>query len=133
MRIVLVALCAMLLACGGSSGPETAEEAAVRQYEMYAKEQYGRFYDELHPAAQAVTNRDEWIAEESEASLFSIRSVRAVESYDEEWKFPDGTRTVTAVTLEIESGIGALPSDGETQTITIHEELIDGKWRLFQN
>lgn len=134
MRVIAaIVLCALLAACsGGSDSPETAEEAAVRQYEMYAKEQYGRFYDELHPAAQDAQSRDDYMEEAGE-ELFSIRSVRAVESYDEEFKFPDGTRTVTAVTLEFTTGLGALPSDGEKQTITVYEELIDGKWRLFKN
>lgn len=132
MRIVM-ALVLLLAACGGSDGPESAEEAAERQYGMLAKQQYGKVYDELHPALQDTFARDEWVAEQSEEGLFSIRKVRAIESYEDEFKFPDGTRTVTAVTLEITSGIGALPVDGETQTITVHEELIDGKWRLFQN
>ena len=135
MRLIIAigGIAIALAACSGGSHTETAREAAKRQYEMMAKGQFGRVYDkELHPAVQETFSREDWLAKQGK-SLFTIRKVRVIDSYDEPFTFPGGTRTVTAVTLGLTAGLGALPSTGDEQTITIHEELIDGKWRLFQN
>lgn len=126
----VLALALALAACGGDSGPETAADAAERQYEMIAKQQYGKVYEELHPATQTDYSLDEWI-ESNTKDVFTMSDISAIDSYDEPVALPDGSRTLTAVTIEFETTIGAIPSSGDKQTITVHEELIDGKWRLY--
>lgn len=120
----------LIAACGGGGGPESAGQAAKRQYEMLGRQQYSRVYDELHPGLQAIISRDDWVAKQQAKNLRVIGEIRLVESHDEPFAFPDGTRIVTAVTLGIKTNATSVPA-GFFRGVVVHEELINGKWRLF--
>jgi hypothetical protein len=71
MRWIVVALCALLMACGeddaadsaeSAGGEEGAAELAQALAESAIAGDWGAVYDDLHPAQQAVVNRDLFVS-----------------------------------------------------------------------
>lgn len=155
-RAALLALALGLLAgaCGGddgdsasattapgaaAAGPTTtkapsdddAAEAVQRQFKYLTDGQYGRAWEEIHPAQQGFIPRALYVRCSGDR-LGSIQIVdidvkevfhepSAIEGTDLE---PDSV----AITLALKYKAGALPEQSDTETF--HEFFVDGQWRF---
>jgi hypothetical protein len=143
-RGVLSALCIVAIAaCSGGSDDdaaskkaesdtpkESAGEALERQLDYLGDGQYGRQWEELHPAQREFVDKELFINCYNERlGGIDIEDVDVKEIYDEKVDVP-GTDLADvdskAVTVEV-----TLSGGGETQssTDTYHEFLVDGAWR----
>ena len=121
LAIITVAALA-LVACGGSS-EQSASDAAEQMYSYMGKGQFGRDYDMLHPAHQAVVARERFIECAQGSAGFSVSKVGAEEEFDEDYDVARvGLIPTRAVTLKY--NIGELE-----QHRTIHMVDVDGSWR----
>lgn len=122
--ILIAALGAALAACGGGSSDkstETAGDAVKRQFAFISDGQFGREWDELHPADQAVVSRDHFERCGAGKSV-NIDSVTVKETYDDTITVAGADTASKAVTVELKSG-------SAKDTRTFHEVMVDGKWR----
>ena len=105
-----------------------AESAILRQFDYVNKGQFGRQWDELHPAHQAIVTKSAFVTCNDDTN-FDF-NVEIVESYEEFVAVAElGEVDTAAVTVNIEGNIGAFGLPGET-TDTFHEILgDDGEWK----
>ena len=143
----IAALAVFLMACGGGSSDEAellpgndqspessadipseaATDAFERLIDYISKGQYGRAWDELHPAQQALVTRADYMLCRGDA-IDEVKVVEILEEYDEDVPIP-GTDLVvasTAITAELRLKSGLFE---ETTTDTFHEIAVDGEWR----
>lgn len=119
-RLILISVAALAVACGNSDSTESAGDAVLRQLDFASKGQYGRMWEELHPAHQALVSRDRF---DECANEIEVPDLRIVEVYDEPidvYAIPE--KTSKAVTFSYKSG------DGRS-TETLHQVMVDGAWR----
>jgi hypothetical protein len=108
---------------------ESAEAAFRRLLDYASKGQYGRQWDDLHPAQQAFVNRDLFVRcyGEKLGGLDVIR-INVVDTFQEEQSVPgtDVRQLTTGISAEV-----TYRRDGQesTSTDTYHEYLVDGRWR----
>ena len=125
---MIAALAVFLVACGGSNGETSGAADAFEDFiDHMSRGQYGRAWDNLHPAQQTLVTREDYIQCRGDDS-FEVEIVRIIEEYDEDVPIP-GTDLVvasTAITAEVRVSSGLLE---DTSTDTIHEILVDGEWR----
>jgi hypothetical protein len=129
---MLCVVALLSVSCGGSDPAPTATpdpDAAARAFlvdrlERFSKGQFGPDWDVLHPAQQALVDRDHYIACSQAAGIPDF-SVRAIESYHEPIEVPGtGLRPDSvAVTVELTA------QDGTKSTLTPHAVDVDGGWR----
>jgi hypothetical protein len=113
----------MLLAnCGGSDGAGPGA-ALKKQIGWLTSGQYGRAWDQMHPAQQALMSREQYARCAGARSIPDFE-VTLKEIYDEEVQIPGTEEKVMskAVTVELRYG-------GSRDTDTFHEFLVDGQWR----
>lgn len=126
---VVAVLGGLLVACGGGDDVESAGDAMKRQYGLLDKSQWSRYYDELHPAQQAIVNRDRFAdCSAKNRGTISFNSVKVLETFDEEWPVSgtDIRGASKAVTIEIDAQSG---SQNQKVKHTGHQFNVDGKWR----
>lgn len=126
---VLVGTLALLatigVACGGGDGDkeggDSPDAAILRLFDQLDKGQWGRQWEDLHPAHQAVVSRDSFIACASEVQI-DLDSVEVLEVYDEPVSVEGASLPSKAVTVRLEAG----PSSDEQ---TFHLLDVEGEWR----
>jgi acetaldehyde dehydrogenase (acetylating) len=114
-------------ACGG--GGDKPEVAALkREFAFIGDGQWGRLYDMLHPAQQALVTRDQFITCSAKTSQPAISVGSVKEIFDEVVDVPGTPLHVPsrAVTFEAHSG-------GAKDVVTQHVVDIDGTWRWILN
>lgn len=137
-RWLTVGVLVLTVGCssGGSKdateGPTTttvdyrgAEVALRLEIQQLSDGQYGRLYETLHPAQQALISRDKFVTcYEKIDTTGKITDVNVKEHYTEPDRIPGTDQDVASVALTI-----SYSSDGEPDTATFHEYLVDGSWR----
>ena len=104
-----------------------AESAVLRQFDYVDKGQWGKEWEELHPAQQAIVTKSAFVACNSEVN--PDLDVEVLESYEESIAMPEiGIADTVAVTVRIKGNVGVFGLPSET-TDTFHEILVDGEWR----
>jgi hypothetical protein len=127
-----VAVAIAISACGGGGGggdSNSAEAAVRRQFDFVDKGQWGRQWEELHPAQQAFVPRERFVeCADERLSGMDIVSVKVLETFEEESLIPGTDMSVpsTALTVEVEFKQGLLHNK---DTDTVHVFLVDGEWR----
>lgn len=103
-----------------------AAEAQARQLELESKGQWGRLWDELHPAQQAVVDRDLFAscAQRSTDSPLVFDDIDFIESFEEPITVAPMDEPVESVALTYRLALGS-----ESVTRTTHQVLVDGTWR----
>lgn len=120
---VALVLIVILAACGGGGDSDNgAGDAAVNQYEMAIRDQWGRVWDELHPAQQAVVPRDLYDECQSQTRMQDF-DISVDETFEETIDVAElGEVETTAVTLEFDNG-------ETSQFVTSHLIEVDGEWK----
>lgn len=130
-RMFAIAATVLALAgCGGGGGGSGAEDALERQIGYLSDGQYGRLYDELHPAQQKLIDEDAFVRCYDEvAGGVSITGFDVKDTYPEKVRIPGTTLKAdsVAVTVAIKAKIGEAPGE---DTRTFHEFDVDGDWRF---
>ena len=125
---MIAALAVFLMACGGGNGEASGAVDAFEGFiEHINRGQYGRAWDNLHPAQQTIVTREDYIQCRGDDS-FEIEIIEILEEYDEEVPIA-GTDLVvasTAITAEVRISSGLFE---DTSMDTIHQILVDGEWR----
>jgi hypothetical protein len=146
LRILVVGVVVLIVAaCGGGNGDnETQASPTTTKPEQdagdYMKEliqqslrgQYGRTWETLHPAHQAVVSRDKYDSceRQSEESAGATKiDVAVVETYKEPIRVEgDGTVESTAVTLRF-SYANPLTGKPAEEHATVHAVAVGGEWK----
>ena len=113
----------------GGPDSDSAEGAALRQWDYIKKSQFGRSWEELHPAQQELIDRNDFMrcAEEaSDESLVAFSDLEILETYEEDIPVPGTDLTVPSVAVTVEITNTIL---GITGADTLHEIDVDGEWR----
>jgi hypothetical protein len=141
-RWVVVAAAVVVLAACSRGSKETATtttdpkgtnttvdyggaEAALRtQIQQLSDGQFGRMYDSLHPAQQALISRDKFVTcYEDQAPGGDITDVKVKDRYTESIEIPGTQQHVQAVALTTSYKLGTF-----SNTETFHEVTVDGRW-----
>ena len=129
MKYFLAAILAALAlaGCGGEVDPaRTAPGAAqVRLTEDIYNGRFGRAYNTLHPAHQAIVPRKLFVdCSRKTIAVHSLDSIEVLEVFDESVDLPGvGKQHAKAVRLRLTS------TDGRTQTFVDHELKVGNTWR----
>lgn len=131
-RLALTALLVVLGACSDYAADdreESLESFIDRHIEALSDEQWGRYFDSVHPAQQALFDREEFIACAATSGADEVPrfdDIRIVEQAEEPFVPPgtDTSLTSTAATLEIDLG-------EETDSATFHFARVDDDWYGF--
>ncbi|RIK35377.1 MAG: hypothetical protein DCC58_20585 [Chloroflexi bacterium] len=119
---VVLSLALSLSACGGDDESESASAAAEAIFRSYLDRDYGRAWDTLHPAHQALVGRDFFINCNVGTSV-PWTSVEILREHDEIWDAPElGQQTTRTVELRL------IGNQDITQG-TLHMLQVDGEWR----
>lgn len=146
----IVVLLVVTAACGGNGGesdgsstggatsaPSTtvspqerrraAEDAMKRQFDQVDRGQWGRQWEELHPAQQAFVPKDAFVQCSQKGGL-SIESLSILETFEERVAIPGTTVQAdsVAITAQVKARIGQLKDDFKQ---TFHEFEVNGQWR----
>lgn len=109
-----------------TSVDEAGAEAALRvQLQELADGQFGRMYDLLHPAQQAVLSRDKFVAcYVNGPSIGAVSDIKVKDHFSETTSIPgtDQHAESTAITASFKV-------DGQADTSTFHEVNVNGAWR----
>jgi hypothetical protein len=107
---------------------ESAESALRRQFDELNKGQFGKEWDELHPAQQAIISREHYIECGAKANLPTVDSADVIETYQEDVTIPGTSVKASsiALTVKLELSLGLLKNEA---TDTYHEVQVDGVWR----
>ncbi len=132
MRIAILLVAGMLMACGGGaseSGDELPSDPgeAMMQIDEYAlDDQWGRVWEHLHPAHQEIAARDDFISC-SDTTASPLISSKVIEVFDETLGVPRiGEAETKAITIERSMGKG---DDEISRRETSHLIDVDGAWR----
>lgn len=131
MRLALALfLLAGVFACGGGDGDQSDDPAADRILQTLAyidDGQFGRAWEDLHPAHQELVNRDHYVSCAEQSGSVGIEDVEVVESYPETVTLPgtDETADTMAVTVKYTVRRGLLTNE---ETNTFHAAEVAGRW-----
>src|SRR6185436_17388046 len=101
---------------------DDAGKAAQKIFQNYLAGDFGKAWDALHPAYQAIVARDTYINCESGKSR-PWTKVELISEHDEIWEAPEiGQQHTRAVELR-------LVGDQDITPGTIHMVEVDGAWR----
>ena len=120
----LILILLPLVGCGGDDEDTSdgAGDTAAEQFEMFFDGQFGRVWDQLHPAHQEVVPRDLYV-ECSSQQTFPDMEIGVEEVYEETMDVARvGPIDTMAVTLNF-------TNNGNSQTITEQLVEVDGEWR----
>ena len=112
---------------------ESVEDFIVRLVETQQKKQWGRIYDDLHPAQQKFITPNDLAECFGQFELPPGAKVEVVEVYDEPWQIPGtkvtaGSKAVTVnIFMEYEEGGDKITSDLALETL--HAYSVDGEWK----
>jgi hypothetical protein len=110
---------------------EDPGDSVVAYLTAAGRGQFGRMWDQLHPAQQAVIDRDTYVdCQEERTTAVDIEEIEVVETFEDEIAIAgtDERTQTTAVTVRVEWSIGAQDFSG---TETINLAAVDGEWRAF--
>jgi len=123
--VVMALVTVVLVACGGDGEDDEGEapaDAVVRLLEYVSDGQWGREWDELHPAHQAIVSRDAWVSCNSDLSV-ELEGVTVEEVFDEPVSavdIPQGPAKAVTVSYRV---------NGREDTDTFQVLDVDGAWR----
>jgi hypothetical protein len=131
-RWALVALVALLAAgCGGEEDPAAtgAGAAAVQKYENLYSGNFGRAWEDLHPAHQGVASRARFARCARQAiAVGDLESIEVLDVFDDDIRVAGlSERRAKAVRVRVTS------FQGESFTDEDHEVEVDGRWRWILN
>ena len=97
-----------------------------RQFDYINKGQWGREWDELHPAQQELVPRDLFI--QCAPAGLEVQVTDVLETYEEDVVIDGTDQSVraTALTVEFKSGQDPLAN---SDIDTFHEVVVAGEWR----
>ena len=123
--VIVLGIALGVAACGGDDSEDNAaSEAAEQVYRAFLDSDFGKAWDSLHPAHQAVVARDTFINCQVGNSIPWTR-VEIIRERDEIWEAPEvGQLTTRAVEARL---IG----DQDITEGTLHMIEVDGVWRWF--
>jgi len=102
---------------------ESAGAAVSRQLRELTSGQFGREWDELHPAQQQSVGRSQWERCAAAVYLPELKGVTVLETYADPIDVPDvPEKTSMAVTVRMDTSAGQ-------ETTTFHEVAVGGQWR----
>ena len=110
----------------GSGQASSAEDAVRRQFDYMDRGQWGRRWDEMHPAQQDLITRELFV--KCSPVGLETKINRVIETYEDDVLITgtDLTIRATAVTVEFEFTQGIIAdSDVDTFFVTV----VDGSWR----
>ena len=122
-------------------GDESVEAFALRLIETQERGQWGRAYQDLHPAQQKLMSPEQFAdcMDESAGSLTPGAETRVADMYDEEWTIP-GTKVAApskAVTIErvfvYEEEGSTVESPAESSTIHLFDTEDGWKWIVSED
>jgi hypothetical protein len=127
--VLTVVVVLLAVACGGNGldHPDAAE-AAEQFYRHTSDGQWGRSWDNLHPAHQEIVDRDDYITCAQRNESYDIDGVRAVETFEEPVGLPGTSITTDSVAVTVEIKAGEV-----TDRRTSHFVEIDGRWAWILN
>lgn len=126
MRVILASLLVFILvACGGGGDSDSgAEDFAVDLVETMMRGQWGRAWESLHPAHQAIASRDAYIDCRQGDSIASFE-VAVDDVFEESVNVQGiGELDTTAITLE-------LSNDNAETFLTMHAVEVEDDWVWF--
>lgn len=140
----VIAAAAIAAACGGSDGNNASGPATALRtfFEQADRGQWGRQWDTLHPAQQALIRREAFVTcRTADLSGFSLEDLDIVETFGEPTVVPGTDLEVerVAVTFALEGAFGLLTFDdrdtaqlvlfGEKWTWLMRQETVDAYQR----
>jgi hypothetical protein len=131
-RWALLALVAFLaVGCGGEEDPAAtgAGAAAVRKYENLYSGNFGRAWDDLHPAHQRVASRTRFAQCARQAiAVGDLESIEVLDVFDDDIRVAGlSERRAKAVRVRVSS------FHGESFTDEDHEVEVGDRWRWILN
>lgn len=131
-RLVALILIVLVGACGDDATAdreESLEHFIDRHIGALSDEEWGRYFDSVHPAQQALFDREEFIACAATSGAGEVPrfdDIRIVEQVEDTLEVPgtDTAITTTAATLEVDLG-------DETDSATFHFAKVDDEWYGF--
>jgi hypothetical protein len=131
-RCALLGLIAVLAAgCGGEEDPAAtgAGSAAVRKYEALYGGNFGRAWDELHPAHQRIVSRARFSqCARQTIAVGDLESIEVLDVFDDDIHVAGlRERMAKAVRVRVSS------FHGESFTVAEHEVKVGDRWRWILN
>jgi hypothetical protein len=131
MRLIAVLAVVFLLGCSGAadsaseppSGTQTPEEALESFLAAQASGQYGKVWDQLHPAQKKLVTRQQYEECGRRMPTFVFDHYEAQEPYRETVTIPGTSEEVEAEAVTYRALV-----DGEPYTSTNHMVQVDGAW-----
>lgn len=105
-----------------ADSPEKGVAALKHQFDLISKGQWGRNWDELHPAQQAFIPRERYVeclADES----FELTDITVLETFEEPMSIDGTDLRVDSLAITVR-----ITANGRTETDTFHEVFVDGRW-----
>ena len=114
-----------LSGCSYGNGDTSASRAAREVFQDYLDGDYGKAWDSLHPAHQAIVARDTCINCQSTTQGLPWNKVQVDREHDEIWDAPE-VGQITTRTVELR-----LIGDKDITQGSLHLVKVDGQWRWF--
>jgi hypothetical protein len=135
MQMKLLALFGILVllaaGCGGEEDPAAtgAGSAAVRKYEDLYSGNFGRAWDELHPAHQRIVSRARFAqCARQTIAVGDLESIEVLDVFDDDIRVAGlRERRAKAVRVRVSS------FHGESFTVAEHEVKVGDRWRWILN
>jgi hypothetical protein len=117
--------------CGGEEDPAAtgAGAAAVRKYEDLYSGNFGRAWEELHPAHQRIVSRARFAGcAGEEIAVGDLESIEVLDVFDDDIRVVGlRERRAKAVRVRVSS------FHGESFTVADHEVKVGDRWRWILN
>lgn len=132
--LLLVALAALPVACGGSGSTEapgiegTPEFAVGRVLQMVSKEEWGREWESLHPDQQALVAREKFVSCSKAADSVRVSSLRVLSVDDEAAEIPGTGKSGAAKAVGVEYQVRKGSRTGMSFDV-FYVFDVDGRWR----
>jgi hypothetical protein len=128
---LLVVLAALAAGCGGEEDPAAtgAGAAAVQKYENLYSGNFGRAWDDLHPAHQRVVSRARFTqCARQTIAVGDLESIEVLDVFDDDIRIAGlSERRAEAVRVRVSS------FHGESFTTEDHEVEVGDRWRWILN
>lgn len=127
IAFALVAFVAVPAQAKQPNTPEAAANALKQQLQLAATGQYGKLYGQMHPAEKAIMPQAVYITCASKSSGITLEKVEVVGTHREPVVIPGTNVTApsTAITVKLTAKRGLVE---QTQTATLHEFYVKGRW-----
>ena len=128
---LLGAIVVLAAGCGGEEDPAAtgAGSAAVRKYEDLYSGNFGRAWDELHPAHQRIVSRARFArCARQTIAVGDLESIEVLDVFDDDIRVAGlRERIAKAVRVRVSS------FQGESFTVAEHEVKVGDRWRWILN